>query len=181
MRFILILSILLLSAANDPWPQGIKDHYRGLRRLKAKIEQVKTSPLLLRPLKSQVDLEFKEDTLTWTVSGQKPFAMKFLSGGRTEFLSGGSALSELPKEARQRLDASIGLIRKILVMDPALDQDFMQTWSDQTLTITPKSNSVFFEWVSITFRKDRSIESMSFKTADEQTRLTFITFAMNQP
>lgn len=155
--------------------KAIQDHYRGLTKLKAEVEQTKTSPLLIRPLKSLLTLEYSEKTLSWSMKGQEPWKVRFDGKGQAQVLSNDKALAEIPREARAKLDRTLGLIHKILVMDPSLEKDFTQTLTQQTLSITPKSkdHSVFFEGVEVTFKSNADIDFIILRTADDETRLSF--------
>lgn len=162
--------------------KSIQEHYRGIKEISAEIDQTKTSPLLLRPLQSKVKLSFKDEILSWEVSGQEPWRIRFAADGKTEFLNASKALAEIPADAKAKLDRTLALVRKILIMDPALEKDFVQTLKGETLLIKPKGqeNSVFFESIEILFQKNADIRRILLKTADDETTLNFHTLHLKR-
>lgn len=175
MKYLLPLLFFFATQASALELKQVQDHYRGIKSISAEIEQTKTSPLLLRPLRSKVQLKFEGEVLSWSVAGQEPWRIRFLKDGKTEFLSSSKVLKDIPADAKAKLDRTMALVRKILLMDQSLNQDFNQVIVGDTLQISPKSKdkSVFFEKVGIEFDKKLEIKSISLKTAEDDTLLVF--------
>ncbi len=155
----------------------IKNTYRRVNEIHGEGEQIKTSPLLLRPLKSKVSLSLEKGLLTWRGEGQEPWRIKFGVDGKPEFLGVGKTLEQMPPAARAKLDSTVALVRNILTMDPKLEQDFNLAIKDGLLTVEPKpgNRGVFFQSVNIQFKPSGLIESIRFKTQDDETLLLFKT------
>ncbi|MBC7659149.1 MAG: hypothetical protein H7249_05510 [Chitinophagaceae bacterium] len=172
---LLVLSFPLKVMAGPLTVDEIKKHYRGIHQIQGEAEQIKTSPLLLRPLKSNVSLHFDEGILTWQVEGQEPWQIKFGGDGKPVFINGGKYLAQIPSDAREKLDRTVGLVHNILTMDPKLDDDFHLTLDKEFLTIVPKSekSGVFFKSIAIQFNRNADIQNIRFNTEEDETKLVF--------
>jgi hypothetical protein len=153
----------------------IQKTYRGMTQMEGEAEQIKTSPLLIRPLKSNVTLRFDKGLLTWQVEGQEAWQLRFDKNSKPKFISGEKTIKQIPPEARDKLDRTISLVHNILTMDPKLDDDFKLSLDKNVLTILPKGekNTVFFQSIAIEFKANTEIQSISFKTQDDETKLLF--------
>ena len=171
----LSLCLSLMARAEALTVEVIKKHYRGIDQMQGEAEQVKTSPLLLRPLKSNVSLRFDKGLLTWQVEGQEAWQIRFGGDGKPVFLNGGKTLAQIPANARDKLDRTVGLVRNILTMDPKLEKDFNLKLDKEFLTIVPKSekSGVFFKSIGIQFKPNADLQSISFKTEEDETKLVF--------
>jgi len=161
---------------------SIRQHYRNISEFHGEAEQTKTSPLLLRPLKSKVQLSLEKEVLTWQPEGQEPWRMRFSADGKPVFINGGKTLAQLPSSARDKLDRTVTLVRNILTMDPKLDDDFHLKLDQGHLTIEPKSVKVdvFFKAIDLTFKPNADLLSINFKTADDETTLLFKTMTITR-
>ncbi|RYZ48374.1 MAG: hypothetical protein EOP07_25860 [Proteobacteria bacterium] len=155
--------------------ERIQKTYRGMTQMEGEAEQIKTSPLLLRPLKSNVSLRFDKGLLTWQVEGQEAWQLRFDKNSKPKFINGEKTIKQIPADARDKLDRTISLVHNILTMDPKLDDDFSLSLDKNILTILPKAgkNTVFFQSIAIEFKSNIEIQSISFKTQDDETKLLF--------
>ncbi len=152
----------------------IKTHYQGVKQFAGEAEQVKTSPLLLRPLKSTVKVGYDHGLLSWQPAGQEAWQVKFGPDGKPVFLGAGAQLKDLPPDAREKLDQTMGLVRDLFTMDPRLEQNFDLALDHDRLTVKPKPQTkVFFTEVTLDFKPDMSLDHLTFLTADDKTVLTF--------
>lgn len=178
---ILILFLFVLFSFNAFAAKGgltlekIQKTYRGMTQMEGEAEQIKTSPLLIRPLKSNVTLRFDKGLLTWQVEGQEAWQLRFDKNSKPQFINGEKTIKQIPADARDKLDRTISLVHNILTMDPKLDDDFKLSLDKNILTILPKGekNTVFFQSISIEFKNNTEIQSISFRTQDDETKLLF--------
>lgn len=180
--FISSLSLSFQAMATNLTVDAIKKHYRNIDQMQGEAEQIKTSPLLLRPLKSNVSLRFDKGLLTWQVEGQEAWQIRFNGDGKPVFLNGSKTLAQIPASAREKLDRTVGLVHNILTMDPKLEEDFNLELKKEFLMIVPKSekSGVFFKSIGIQFKSNADLQSISFKTEEDETKLVFKTIKIKR-
>lgn len=148
--------------------------YGNIQSFEAEVVQTKTSPLLLRPIVTKVDIQQKGKILEWRAQGQSPLRVDFSQENAPQLLSEGSLPLQLPEPARHKLLRTLEAIRDLLSMDKRLEKNFQIKVSDRTLLLKPLRQDVFFQDIRIEFDAADQIEKLTFFTADDETQLVFV-------
>jgi len=166
--------------------EALNRQYRGLKGFTGSAVQTRSSPYLLKPLRSEVQIAYENEILSWQVQGQDKFEVKFPAKGQPELVSGdgvkggsdthNSVASNMPAAARRKLLETLKALRSLMLLDPKLDDDFLVTVKGQELWIIPRPNqsNIFFEEIVLLFDPAMQLQSMRLKTQDDVTQLTFL-------
>lgn len=163
---------------------ALKQHYCNTIEVRAKIEQIKESDLFITPIKSKIDLVFKDQIVFWSVKTPVPFQMKILPKGI--YLKKDEHSSYEAITTNKKLAAIAGFIRTLMSAEfEKLERDFNLVFTNSGGTIThlkatPKEgvNLAFISQIIIIFHKNLNIKSLTITTAKEQTTLFFKEFEL---
>ena len=153
----------------------LREKYASLKEFHAGVEQTKTSPYLLRPLKSKVKIDFAADRLTWTAAGEKPLQVYFPSRGSPVLESQGGLPTALPEPTRLKLMHTLEAVRDLVTMDPKLEERFTLKIEGQDLQVMPRAEGapVFFRSIILSFDTQQELKSMRLVSDEDETQLTF--------
>ncbi len=179
-RIFFAVAVLLAASANAAAlsREGLEKKYRGLKFFRAEAVQSKISIYLIRPLVSQVSIQFKEDRLSWQVAGQEALEIAFTKGQKPRLLKAPAGIAQsLPAAAEAKLLETLSAVRDLMVMDPKLDENFLVRVQGQELHFAPKQGpkerEVFFREIVLTFADDLSLVKMLIRSSEDETTLSF--------
>lgn len=154
---------------------ALNRQYQGIKGFSAHAIQSRTSPYLLKALQSEVDVSYKKDVLSWKVQGQEKLEIRFEKNKAPELSGDGTLTNNMPAAAKARLLDTLKAFRSLMLLEPQLEEDFQLTIKGNELIISPRPHKVdvFFQEIVLLFDKELQLQSMLFKTKDEETLLKF--------
>jgi hypothetical protein len=173
--FLLCLCLSTFQAFAGLTREGLNAHYRGFRGFSGTAMQSRSSPYLLKPLRSEVHIAYQNEKLSWQAQGQEKLEVSFPDTGPPQFAGGSTVTAGMPDAVRVKLLATLKAMRRLMLIDPKLDEDFVVIVKGQQLLITPRSkqSDIFFQEIVLVFDQSLQLQSMQLKAQDDVTELTF--------
>jgi outer membrane lipoprotein-sorting protein len=180
-----LLAALPASGAEKLDAARLNARFSRIASFTAEVEQTKEARFLARPLKSQVQLSFDSDRITWKTI--KPIASTLLidrDGMHVESASGAGAGQMNAANQDPRAAAFVRFIRNVFALDFAqLERDFVISFEGSTMKAVPRDESSLksmMQTIEMTFSPELKLETVLVRTPDETTRLVFKTFEIKE-